>query len=125
MSSISKHHEELDETGTGKCSVPMWMGGTPCGFCDKDAYGVPPPSKRIFNYGIMQEQRVDGRYDGYVPALACVGHGGPRSRAFIDGDKWCAVFPDFVNLQESESGWGDSIQEARVDLSKKSGRETF
>ena len=54
--------------------------------------------------------RDDGKYDGYVPDLACPRHGGPKKdepRAFTDGtdengkQMWCAVFPDFVNLQES------------------------
>ena len=123
MSSIGKHHQELNEQGVGKCSVPMWMGGSPAGFCDKEAYGVPPRSSRIFNYGIMEEQRTDGRYDGYVPALACIGHGGPKSRVFRDGNVICAVFPDFINLQESESGWGDTAEAARANLRDRTGRE--
>ena len=124
MSSISRQHKTLDENGIGACSVPMWMGGAPSGFCDNPAYGIPPRSARIFNYGIMEEQRVDGRYDGYVPALACIGQGGPRSRVVKDGDAWCAVVPDFTNLQESESGWGDNPEAAREDLRKHTGRET-
>lgn len=124
MSSISERHHTLNEQGIGACSVPMWMGGAPCGFCDEPAYGIPPKSLRIFNYGIMEEQRTDGRYDGYVPALACIGHGGPRSRVFLDGNAFCAVFPDFVNLQESESGWGDTAEAARIDLMRKTGKET-
>lgn len=124
MSSISRHHEELNEAGIGKCSVPMWMGGAPCGFCDKEAYGIPPKSARFRNYGINEMQRVDNRYDGYVPALACIGHGGPRSRVFIDSNAYCAVFPDFINLQESQAGFGSTPDQAREDLSKLSGKET-
>lgn len=67
---------------------------------------------------------MDGRYSGYVPALACIGHGGPLSRVFMDGDSWCAVFPDFINLQESPAGFGTSPEEARMDLKKLTGRET-
>jgi hypothetical protein len=124
MSSISEKHQNLDENGIGLCSVPMWMGGSPAGFCDKPAYGIPPKSKRFFNYGMMEQQRADNRYDGYVPALACIGHGGPRSRVFKDGDSFCAVFPDFINLQESDSGWGSSADEARVELMRVTGKET-
>jgi len=124
MSAISEQHRTLNENGIGACSVPMWMGGAPCGFCDKEAYGEPPPSPRHMNYCTNRMQRDDCRYDGYVPALACIGHGGPHSRVFKDGDMWCAVFPDFANLQESESGWGDSPSAARDDLRKKTGRET-
>lgn len=31
---------------------------------------------------------------------------------FEDGNKWCAVFGDFVNLQESPAGFGDNHEEA-------------
>ena len=34
MSRLRKHHEELNAEGVGKCSVPMWSGGGPAGFCD-------------------------------------------------------------------------------------------
>ena len=125
MSSIGTQHRELDEQGIGKCSVPMWMGGCPAGFCDKPAYGEPPKSPRHWNYCINEMQRDDNRYDGYVPALACIGHGGPHSRVFRDGNKFCAVFPDFINLQESESGWGDTANEARLDLRRQTGKETL
>lgn len=118
MSRIGKNHEKLDEDGVGKCSVPMWQGGLPAGFCDKEAYGFPTKSPRIFNYGIMREQRLDGKYDGYVPALACPDHGGPLSRCFMDGDKVCAVYPDFINLQESFAGFGENADKARLDLAK-------
>lgn len=65
MASTLKHHKELTD-GVGKCSVPMWMRGCPAGFCDKPAFG---------------EQTTVGKqqYDGYVPGLACVHHGGPTN----------------------------------------------
>ena len=31
---------------------------------------------------------------------------------FMDGNKTCAVFGDFVNLQESPAGFGDNFEEA-------------
>lgn len=34
----------------------------------------------------------------------------------IDGNKICAVYEDFVNLQESHAGFGDSFTEARLEL---------
>jgi hypothetical protein len=37
-------------------------------------------------------------------------------RTFQDGDKWCAVYPDFVNVQESPCGFGDTPEEARSAL---------
>lgn len=68
MACLSPHHKQLNEHGEGKCSVPMWSGGCPAGFCDEPAYG---------------EQTVAGkkRYTGYVGALACPGHGGPERPA--------------------------------------------
>lgn len=64
MACLSPHHKELNEQGEGKCSVPMWCQGVPAGFCDRSAYGPQTPEGRR-------------QYDGYVPALACPGHGGP------------------------------------------------
>lgn len=62
MSRLNSHHKVLTN-GKGKCSVPMWSGGCPSGFCDRDAFGFPTKYSR---------------YDGYVPALACPAHGGPK-----------------------------------------------
>ncbi len=116
MSSIDKHHRELNEMGEGKCSAPMWMHGGPAGFCDKPAYGERPHSPERMNYCSGNMQRDDNRYNGYVPALACPGHGGPRVRTFKDGNAWCAVLPDFINLQESEAGFGDTKDQAIAEL---------
>ena len=111
-------HEVLGDDGIGKCSVPMWAGGVPAGFCDRPAFGDPIPCTegRIFNTGTMRMQRVDGRYDGFVPGLACPSHGGPRTRVFIDGNQYCAVSRDFTNLQESPAGFGDTPDKARASL---------
>lgn len=65
MSSLSKHHRELTD-GKGKCSVPMWIDHCPAGFCDRDAFG------NHCNSAV---------YNGYVPALACIHHGGPESKS--------------------------------------------
>jgi len=37
-------------------------------------------------------------------------------KTFMDGNKWCAVQKDFINLQESLAGYGDTEQEARDNL---------
>ena len=37
---------------------------------------------------------------------------------YMDGDKWCAVFGDFINLQESPAGFGDTFDEAFEELAK-------
>ena len=110
---ISEHHKKV---GPGSCcSVPMWSGGCPAGFCDEPAYGKPPPSRR-FRDGLGQMYREDLRYDGYVPALACRAHGGPSVRYKMDGDQQCATLDDFINLQESPAGFGDTEEAALEDL---------
>ena len=37
---------------------------------------------------------------------------------FMDGDQWCCVFGDFINLQESPAGFGNTQIEALKDLIK-------
>lgn len=123
MSRCSKHHMELNEFGEGKCSVPMWQMGGPAGFCDEPAYGERPPGKMYRNAWTGEEMRLDGRYNGYVPGLACHGHGGPEFRTFVDGNTWCAVKQDFVNLQESRAGFGSTRQEAIANFASDKGTE--
>lgn len=118
MSMLSDKHRATDSMGFGLCSVPMWNGGCPSGFCDRQAYGERPHSPMVMNYSAGRMVRRDRKYDGYVPGLACPHHGGPTSRVFMDGDSWCAVRGDFINLQESISGWGKSPDEARADLAR-------
>ncbi|CFQ95883.1 hypothetical protein [Yersinia frederiksenii] len=77
MSQISKHHRELNAEGVGKCSVPMWSGGGPAGFCDEPAYGNPLPREYVTNSFVQRRYLTPG-YDGYVPAMACPCHGGPK-----------------------------------------------
>lgn len=122
MSATSKHHHELDSLGLGKCSVPTWTNGCPDGFCDRDAFGVRPHSPQWMNYAAGEMQREDGRYNGYVPGLACHMHGGPEFRTFKDGNAWCAVRAGFVNLQESDAGFGDTPEAAIADLQRTAAR---
>lgn len=85
MAVCSKVHKELNEEGYGKCSVPMWQGGMPAGFCDRIAFGKSLPYKTFRNrFGKIQ--RFDGGYCGYVPYLACYGHGGPKYNQNIPND---------------------------------------
>lgn len=81
MSRLSEYHQKLDENGVGKCSVPMWCSGLPFGFCDKEAYGRREECKMNYRDPYTKEiVRLDGKYNGYVPALACPAHGGPEKK---------------------------------------------
>ncbi len=77
MAVCGPKHKELDEKGEGFCSVPMWRDGIPDGFCDRPAFGKPPETEWI-RASDNRLVRADGRYSGYVPFLACPGHGGPE-----------------------------------------------
>lgn len=37
-------------------------------------------------------------------------------KIFMDGDSWCAVEDDFIDLQISPAGFGDTEQEAISNL---------
>lgn len=106
MSVCGERHKKLNEQGVGMCSVPMWRNGLPAGFCNNPAYGFRDPKRK----------RI---YDGYVMYLACPGHGGPTVRVFMDGNQFCAVKPDFDNLQESPAGFGETKEEAIQNLEKE------
>lgn len=81
MSNTMEHHHKLTN-GVGKCSVPMYSGGTPAGFCNEPAFGEYIDGERYPRAShIRQElqgERMDGKFDGYVPGLACSAHGGPK-----------------------------------------------
>jgi len=80
MSTLAPCHKEL-KNGKGKCSVPMWMGGCPAGFCDKEAYGPQAaikPGDGFKDPYTGEFIRFDGKYTGYCPGLACPMHGGPK-----------------------------------------------
>lgn len=113
MSYSSDHHRPKAGV-TGKCGVPMWSGGCPAGFCDKEAYS-------------QFSLRVDPKHTPYSAGLRCSAHGGAdalgirinREGVGIDGRSMFHAFrPDFVNLQESVSGFGQSIHLAACDLAK-------
>lgn len=115
MAVCSNHHLELRD-GIGKCSVPMWSNGSPSGFCDRPAFGERPASRQFWSYSQQRSVREDGRYDGHVPGLACAAHGGPKLVTLKDGNAWMAALPGFTNIQESETGWGDTEDAAVADL---------
>lgn len=39
-----------------------------------------------------------------------------KMRVYMNGDQWCAVMPDFVDLQASPAGFGGTPDEARQNL---------
>ena len=39
-------------------------------------------------------------------------------KIFMDGDQWCATFGDFLNVQESQCGFGDDALHAFAELAK-------
>lgn len=117
MSTLSEHHKTLTN-GVGKCSVPMWSMGTPGGFCDRPAFGNGPPPARTKRGPAGYDYRDDGLYPGYVPALACEIHGGPKLVTMKDGSAWMAALPGFTNIQECVTGWGDTEEAAKCELLK-------
>ena len=94
----------------GKCQVPMWMGGSPAGFCAEEAFGPQYPRQ----YLAYHNPRYLLDNPPYCFGPCCPKHEGPRNGdpiIFQDGltetgrPMWCAVMPDFVNLQESAAGY--------------------
>lgn len=73
-----QEHNDAIAGVLGRCSVPMWIMGSPAGHCGEKAYGHRPPSRMVMNYPAGRMVREDGRYDGYAPGLACPMHGGPK-----------------------------------------------
>jgi len=110
----------------GACRVPMWMGGLPAGFCGEQANGRQLPPE------VLRQERGWQRGDlPYCFGPCCPKHGGPREGEpilFVDGQTttghqmWCAVMPDFENLQESPAGFDGNgnvaIANLRAALSK-------
>lgn len=89
------HHKNLTN-GVGKCSVPMWMGGCPAGFCDKPAFGNYIPGPMFRDAWTGERHRFDGKYTGYVPGLACEAHGGPPALHCGDPCFYCGTPHDDV-----------------------------
>ena len=124
MATLSEHHKP--KCGVeGKCSVPMWMGGLPSGFCDRPAFGeqyaknsryAPPHWGPWERKGFLMP---GGRSAPYAPGYCCDRHGGPsadQNRFVRDGNMWCAFMPGFVNLQESIAGFGETQAAAERNL---------
>ena len=103
-----------------KCRVPMWIAGSPAGFCGERAFGHQLPKKLLWH------ERNWMRGDApYCFGHCCPNHGGPHEGqpiVFHDGythegrQMWCAVMPGFTNLQESEAGFSGDPVEAVTNL---------
>lgn len=59
-----------------------------------------------------------GRGDRFFSAIKTAPP--PKPHVRLDGNQWCATNPDFINLQESPAGFGDTPMEAIAALAKES-----
>lgn len=57
----------------------------------------------------MTVESIEGKGDRFFTAEVA-------PKTYRDGDQWCAVMADFINLQESPAGFGDTREDARQDL---------
>ena len=112
----------------GKCSVPTFSGGGSDGFCDRPAWGEQYEEGTKYAPHWWSARDRNGfllnphNRPAYAPSLCCSHHGGPREdqiRFVRDGNMWCAFMPDFVNLQESHAGFGETQDRAEADLVSK------
>lgn len=104
-----------------KCTVPMFSMGSPSGFCGEVTYGSQLPAAYLKETRYMQNVP-------YCTGAACVNHGGPDANEVLiyadgvgdDGRRmWCAVMPDFINLQESPAGFDGNPMIAVEKLKKQ------
>ena len=114
---------------SGACRVPMWMGGAPAGHCGEKSFGPQLPERLLYETRCMLNPP-------FSSGPCCPMHGGPREGepiVFRDGytpqgrPMWCAVMPDFINLQESPSGFsGDAVAAVanlRAELARATGEQ--
>ena len=103
----------------GNCRVPMWMAGSPSGYCNEKAFGPQYPKDYLVAHGQLRD-RIP-----YCHGPCCPQHMGPNEGdpiIFQDGytdqgrPMWCAVMPDFENLQESEAGFSGNPVKAVASL---------
>lgn len=63
--------------------------------------------------------RPNGRGDRFFSAEALPQKPLPKPHVRLDGSRWCATWPDFINLQESPAGFGNTPAEAIAELGKE------
>jgi hypothetical protein len=72
----------------------------------------------------LADMLKDPKYTNPVSAIDARGQeAAPSYRIFKDGDKWCAVGPDFIDLQKSPAGFADTPGLALEQLMKEFGKE--
>lgn len=59
-----------------------------------------------------------GRGDRFFSAIQTTPP--PKPHVRLDGNQWCATNPDFIDLQQSPAGFGDTAEEAIEALTKDS-----
>jgi hypothetical protein len=69
---------------------------------------------------VIQSSDVISRVDTRTPSI-------PHEAVcfFKDGDQWCCVFGDFVNLQESVAGFGSTFDAALENLKQSAKVESL
>ncbi len=115
----------------GKCMVPMWMGGSPAGFCAEEAFGPQYPREYLAD----RNTRYLLDRPPYCHGPCCPAHEGPKTGEpiiFQDGTTeqgrpmWCAVMPGFVDLQISEAGFSGNpvvaVRNLQEAIAKAEGR---
>lgn len=111
MSVMNEKHKPVCGQA-GACSVPMYIAGSPAGFCDEKSYGEQYTGAHLpWRYQLPNHPPLALGY-------CCEGHGGPseeKIRFVRDGSKWCCFGPSFKNLQESVAGFGDTQTKAMLD----------
>lgn len=114
MGTTSRHHQQLNEKGEGKCSVPMWQMGLPSGFCDNTAYSKHKGGK-YYNDPYTGERRyLNGAYSGYVPALACPTHGGKEKHEILNLCDYCKHHPAECKSNPKFGTGKDNVYECDV-----------
>ena len=101
------------------------MGGSPAGRCGETAFGPQYPREVLAE---KNSRYLLDRPPYCPPGPCCPNHGGPKEGepiVFQDGytDKgrqmWCAVMPDFINLQESSAGFSGDGRVAIANLMRE------
>jgi len=64
----------------------------------------------------------NGRGDRFFSAEPVAMETTQKPHVRFDGNQWCATMPGFINLQESNAGFGDTPSDAIADLIKQNAK---